>query len=155
MRVLKTGLTEWDRDRATPGLTLFATIGGNAARLINMTGKVVQELRLHSRCSTLVQLLPGGHLLSTELSEDGRGRGRNTGCAYCPPYRADRPCIAERRGRGHDNGGRIARRVRQRRRCRAMFDGVSGWHAGAERGHANGVGSRTGRMFPKKYLGNA
>ncbi len=43
MRVLKTGVTECNRDRTTPGLTLFATIHGHAARLIDMTGKVVQE----------------------------------------------------------------------------------------------------------------
>ncbi len=80
MRVLKTGVTECNRDRTTPGLTLFATIHGHAARLIDMTGKVVQEWRLHSPNSTLVQLLPGGHLLSTELGEDGRAlRGGGNG----------------------------------------------------------------------------
>ena len=72
MRILKTGLTKWDRDRTTPGLTLFATIRGNDARLIDITGRVVQEWRLHSPSSGQVQLLPGGHLLSTEICEDGR-----------------------------------------------------------------------------------
>ncbi len=72
MRMLKTGLTEWDRDRATPGLTLFATIRGEAARLIDMTGKVVHQWRLHSPSSGQVQMLPGGRLLATEISDDGR-----------------------------------------------------------------------------------
>ena len=72
MRMLKTGLTEWDRDRATPGLTLFATIRGDATRLIDMAGEVVHQWRLHSPSSGQVQMLPGGHLLSTEISDDGR-----------------------------------------------------------------------------------
>ena len=48
MRTLKTGLTEWDRDRATPGLTLAAGIRSNAARLIDMPGEVAHEWRLRS-----------------------------------------------------------------------------------------------------------
>lgn len=72
VRLLKTGLTEWNRDRATPGLTLFAPIHGDTARLIDMSGEVVHEWRLRSPCSGLVQLLPGGRLLTTEVSEDGR-----------------------------------------------------------------------------------
>ena len=72
MRMLKTGLTEWDRDRATPGLTLFATIRGDSTRLIDMAGEVVHQWRLHSPSSGQVQMLPGGHLLSTEISDDGR-----------------------------------------------------------------------------------
>ncbi len=80
MRIFKTGLTEWDRDRATPGLTLFATIRGDAARLIDMSGDVVHEWRLQAPCSGLVQMLPGGRLLSTEVIEDGRAiRGGGKG----------------------------------------------------------------------------
>ena len=72
MRILKTGLTEWVRDRATPGLTLFATIHGESARLIDMSGEVVHQWQLQSPSSSQMQMLPGGHLLSTEVSDDGR-----------------------------------------------------------------------------------
>ena len=72
MRIFQTGLTEWDRDRATPGLTLFATIHDDTTRLIDMSGEVVHQWTLHSPSSSQMQLLPGGHLLSTEVSEDGR-----------------------------------------------------------------------------------
>ena len=72
MRILKTGLIEWDRGRATPGLTVFAPISGKAAYLVNMAGEVVHQWQLRNPCSTLVYMLPGGRLLTTEISETGR-----------------------------------------------------------------------------------
>jgi Arylsulfotransferase (ASST) len=72
VRILKTGLTEWDRRAATPGLTVFAPVNGTAAYLVNMKGDIVHQWRLHDPCCTLVYMLPGGRLLSTEVSEAGR-----------------------------------------------------------------------------------
>lgn len=72
MRITQTGLLEWDRSRSEAGLTLFSTIHGDSARLLDMSGQVVHEWRLGAPCAGLVRLLPGGHLLSTEVSDKGR-----------------------------------------------------------------------------------
>ena len=71
MRITQTGVTLHDKNRATPGYTVFANVRGPKTYLIDMDGNVVHEWALKSGGGIgLSQLLPGGNLLVLEKSED-------------------------------------------------------------------------------------
>ncbi|MBO33655.1 MAG: aryl sulfotransferase [Rhodospirillaceae bacterium] len=65
------GLTCHDKERATPGFTLFAPIHTETAKIINMEGGTVQQWDLERGGVNLCRLLDNGNLIISELSEDG------------------------------------------------------------------------------------
>lgn len=75
MRLRDTGLLEFDRDRATPGFTLFTPNQQEDVYLLNMDGDTVHQWKLEGKNSGLARLLPNGNLLSTCFA-DPKVRGR-------------------------------------------------------------------------------
>ena len=43
MRILQTGVTHFDPDRATPGFTLFSPLWGHETLILDMRGEVVHR----------------------------------------------------------------------------------------------------------------
>ena len=58
-----TGLTHHDPARSFKGYTLFAPVGGDAAYLLDMAGRVVHRWRLDGFRVFQPRLLPDGRLL--------------------------------------------------------------------------------------------
>ena len=71
MRHLKLGLTEYDRDRAAPGFTLFSPLNRPKTFLLNMEGEVVQEWDLPALPGGYARLLPNGNLFYSAMTETG------------------------------------------------------------------------------------
>jgi outer membrane protein assembly factor BamB len=71
MRITETGVTLHDKDRATPGFTLYANIRGPKAMLLDMEGNIVHDWPLVSGGINFARLLPNGNLFILEKSEDG------------------------------------------------------------------------------------
>ncbi len=65
MRILQTGVTHFDKDRATPGFTLFSPLFGRSTYLIDMQGQVVHQWDLPDKIGGYGRLLPNGNLFVT------------------------------------------------------------------------------------------
>ena len=59
----KTGLTRFDKDRATPGFTLFSPLQQRKTLILNMRGEVVHDWNLPAQPGNYTYLLPNGNLL--------------------------------------------------------------------------------------------
>lgn len=64
MRHGKLGLTEYNKEKATPGYTLFWPLGSTTVHLINMRGDVVHEWNMPGGPGNYAYLLPNGNLLA-------------------------------------------------------------------------------------------
>ena len=71
MRFYKFGLTAHDRDRATPGFTLFTPLIQRATYLINMNGAIVHKWDLPDQPGNYTHMLPNGNLLASTWIEGG------------------------------------------------------------------------------------
>ncbi|MCZ6763679.1 MAG: aryl-sulfate sulfotransferase [Alphaproteobacteria bacterium] len=71
MRILQTGITVHDRDRATPGFTIYSPHSGHVTYLIDMDGKIVHQWTLPDKPSGYARLLPGGNLFYACFVEGG------------------------------------------------------------------------------------
>jgi len=71
MRYESVGLLACDSARAFPGYTLIAPLRTKQCSLVGMKGEVVHEWNLPDRLGSLAYMLPGGHLLTTGMTEDG------------------------------------------------------------------------------------
>jgi len=71
MRVLQTGITVHDKDRATPGFTIYATHSGNSIYMLTMDGEIVHEWETPDRPSGYGKLLPNGNLLYACYKDGG------------------------------------------------------------------------------------
>ena len=69
--IQKYGIYEYDKDRATPGFTLFTPLGFDVTHLINMKGEVVHEWKLPSEPGNYAYLLENGNLLAATRTTDG------------------------------------------------------------------------------------
>ncbi len=67
----KTGLTQFDKNLATPGFTLYSPINQKKTVLINLRGEVVHEWALSSPPGNYTYLLPNGNLLAALRTEEG------------------------------------------------------------------------------------
>ena len=71
MRYLQRGLTHYDKDRATPGFTIFTPLRGDSVTyLVNMAGEAVHEWKHHAGPTNYGYLLPNGNLLIALRSLD-------------------------------------------------------------------------------------
>ena len=66
MLIELSGVTHHDKDRATPGFTLFSPIQSDRAYLVNKDGDAVHEWAVHGRCTNWCELLPNGNLWMNE-----------------------------------------------------------------------------------------
>jgi hypothetical protein len=73
MRHLQTGLTIHDKDRATPGYTLFSPMGMKRSLLIDQQGEIVHEWALPGYTGIYSHLLPNGNLLAGVKTPEGPG----------------------------------------------------------------------------------
>lgn len=69
MRYLQSGLTTYDRDRATEGYTLFSPVGQLKTFIIDMEGKVVHEWDLPSPPGNYTYLQENGNLMASCRAE--------------------------------------------------------------------------------------
>ncbi|NQV55589.1 MAG: hypothetical protein HQ503_07000, partial [Rhodospirillales bacterium] len=66
-----TGVTIHDKVKATPGFTLFSTLGMFETTLVNMNGDVVHKWKLPGEPGNYSYLLPNGNLLAAIRTTDG------------------------------------------------------------------------------------
>ena len=71
MRYLDYGVTIHDRDRATPGYTLYTPTGQRQTYLVNMDGESVHEWTLPSPAGNYAYLQPNGNLMAACQSGEG------------------------------------------------------------------------------------
>ena len=71
MRYYKVGLTEYDKDRATPGFTLFTPLIQRTTHLLNMQGAIVHQWDLPHQPGNYTHMLPNGNLLASTWIEGG------------------------------------------------------------------------------------
>jgi hypothetical protein len=71
MRFTKFGLTDIDRDRATPGFTLFTPLIQTTTYLLNLDGEVVHEWTLNAQPGNYAHLLPNGNLFVATKTDAG------------------------------------------------------------------------------------
>lgn len=71
MLFTQAGLTHYDKERATPGFTLFSPIHTDTAKIVNMEGETVQQWDLERGGINLCRLLDNGNLFITELTTEG------------------------------------------------------------------------------------
>ena len=62
MRILQTGVTHFDPDRATPGFTLFSPLWGSETLILDMRGEVVHRWEFPVMLGGYGRLLPNGNL---------------------------------------------------------------------------------------------
>ena len=67
----KTGLTRFDKNRATSGFTLFSPLLQKKTLILNMRGEVVHEWALPAQPGNYTYLLPNGNLLAALQTEEG------------------------------------------------------------------------------------
>ncbi len=67
----RTGIIQYDKDRATPGYTLFTPLGLTSTFLVDMNGKVVHEWKLPADVGNYAYLLDNGNLLVAIRTQDG------------------------------------------------------------------------------------
>ncbi len=73
MRHLQTGLTLHDPARATPGYTLFSSLGTKTAQLVNLSGDVVHQWNLPGYIGLYGYLLTNGNLFAGVQTSKGPG----------------------------------------------------------------------------------
>jgi len=71
MRYTRFGVTEYNRDAATPGLTLFSPLLQKATYLIDMEGKVLHRWNLDHYPGNYAYLMPNGNLLAAIRTDEG------------------------------------------------------------------------------------
>ncbi len=71
MQYRELGLLEHNEKLATPGYTLIAPLRGLVAYLVDMEGDVVHEWALPDKLASLAYMLPGGHLLTSGMTDEG------------------------------------------------------------------------------------
>jgi len=71
VRFLKFGITEYDRARATPGVTLFSPLLHKVTYLIGMNGEILHHWNLAAKPGNYSYLLPNGNLLTAIETPDG------------------------------------------------------------------------------------
>ena len=62
----RSGVTHYDKQKATPGYTLFTPIGLFTAYLIDMAGNVVHQWEVPNELGHYAYLLDNGNLLASE-----------------------------------------------------------------------------------------
>jgi Arylsulfotransferase (ASST) len=72
------GLTYFDRDKAFPGYTLFSSVCGHHATLLDLDGRVVHQWH-HREGIQHVKLIEGGHLLIQTLPPKDAGGAEKIG----------------------------------------------------------------------------
>ena len=70
MRHGKLGITEYKKDKATPGYTLFWPLGSTTAHIINMKGDVVKEWEMPGQPGNYMYILPTGNLLAAIRTDE-------------------------------------------------------------------------------------
>ncbi|MGE3246065.1 MAG: aryl-sulfate sulfotransferase [Beijerinckiaceae bacterium] len=71
MRPRHFGLQVYDRDKATPGFTLYSPLWRPNAYLLDMEGRVVHEWKLAGNPGGYARLLPNGNLIAATTTEGG------------------------------------------------------------------------------------
>ncbi|MBT4938565.1 MAG: PQQ-binding-like beta-propeller repeat protein [Rhodospirillaceae bacterium] len=71
MLFTQSGLTLYDRERATQGFTLFSPIQSSIAKIVDMEGQAVHQWELERGGINLCRLLDNGNLFITELTTEG------------------------------------------------------------------------------------
>ncbi len=71
MLVQSSGVTFYDKNRATPGYTLFSPIDSEIAKLVNLDGETVHQWELERGGTNVCRLLDNGNLFIAEKSVDG------------------------------------------------------------------------------------
>jgi hypothetical protein len=71
MLTQKHGVTYYDKDKATPGFTLYSRNGSDQVWLINMNGEVVHEWKTTGGTTNFNYLLPNGNLFICERVSEG------------------------------------------------------------------------------------
>ena len=71
MRYDKLGLLVREPERVTPGYVAYSEIAGSRVFVIDEAGEVVHQWALDAPAGGSFQLLPGGHLLFSERTEEG------------------------------------------------------------------------------------
>lgn len=79
MRHHKTGLTEYDAERATPGVTIITPLHGRGIYLIDMSGDVLHEWATDMKPGNYAQLLPNGNVLWSGETAEGPKPGGGSG----------------------------------------------------------------------------
>ena len=75
MLILKHGVTHHNKERATPGYTLYSRNGSDQVWLINMDGKVVHEWKTSGGTTNCNYLRPNGNLFICErFVQNGEGK---------------------------------------------------------------------------------
>ena len=67
----RSGVLQHNKDRASPGYTLFTPIGMFTTYLIDMDGNVVHEWKLPNELGHYAYLLENGNLLASVKTDDG------------------------------------------------------------------------------------
>lgn len=73
MALTDTGVRIHDKKRATPGYTVFSTVRGPKAYLVDMEGQVVNQWTVQNPALNFANLLDNGNLFITERGEGGPG----------------------------------------------------------------------------------
>jgi len=71
MRYLKFGVTEYNKEKATPGVTLFTPPYSHVVYLIDMEGEIIHQWNTKLLVCTYSHLLPNGNLLTALTTPDG------------------------------------------------------------------------------------
>ena len=71
MLVKSSGVTHYDKQRATPGFTLFSPIDSEIAKIVNMEGETVQQWELERGGTNCCCLTDNGNLFIAEKSPEG------------------------------------------------------------------------------------
>ena len=70
-RQYQTGITVYDKSRATPGYSLFTPLGQFKTYIINMQGEVMHTWDLPNNVGNYAYLLPNGNLLAAIRTDEG------------------------------------------------------------------------------------
>ena len=71
MRILQTGLTHIDENRAQPGFTLFSPLWGRTTYILDMRGEIVHQWDLPANPGGYARLLPNGNLFVSTQTDTG------------------------------------------------------------------------------------
>ena len=70
MRFSRFGITEYKRDKASLGVTLFSPLIQNVTYLIGMNGEILHQWTLEGQLGNYAYLLPNGNLLAAVKPTD-------------------------------------------------------------------------------------
>ncbi len=79
MAIAHAGVSIHDKKRATPGYTVFSTVRGDRAFVVDMEGNPVNEWKLEAPALNYANLLENGNLLIMQRGEGGPGLTQGKG----------------------------------------------------------------------------